>query len=57
MTGRAVALADERLTSLDRLSLGDLKAIHDAITEDVFGVLSVAASVKSRTLLRRHRAC
>ena len=48
-TGRAVALADERLTSLDRLSLEDLKAIHDAITEDVFGVLSVAASVKSRT--------
>jgi argininosuccinate lyase len=49
VTGRAVALADERRTSLDKLSLADLKAIHGAITEDVFGVLSVAASVKSRT--------
>ena len=48
-TGRAVALADERRTSLDKLSLEDLKAINGAITEDVFGVLSVAASVKSRT--------
>ena len=49
VTGRAVALADERRTSLDKLSLKDLKGINDAITEDVFGVLSVAASVKSRT--------
>ncbi|MGY6708156.1 MAG: argininosuccinate lyase [Rhizobiaceae bacterium] len=49
VTGRAVALADERRTSLDKLSLEDLKAIHDAITEEVFGVLSVGASVRSRT--------
>jgi argininosuccinate lyase len=44
-----VALAEERRTSLDKLSLEDLKAIHDGHHEDVFGVLSVAASVKSRT--------
>jgi argininosuccinate lyase len=49
VTGRAVAMAEERRTSLDRLPLEDLKAIHEAITEDVFNVLSVSASVKSRT--------
>jgi argininosuccinate lyase len=49
VTGRAVALAEEKRTSLDRLPLEELKTIHEAITQDVFDVLSVAASVKSRT--------
>ncbi|MDN2568371.1 argininosuccinate lyase [Aquibium sp. A9E412] len=49
VTGRAVALAEERGRPLDRLALADLQAIHPAITDDVFSVLSVASSVRSRT--------
>jgi argininosuccinate lyase len=48
VTGRAVAMAEERKTSLDRLPLADLQALNPAITEDVFAVLSVQNSVKSR---------
>jgi len=48
VTGRAVAMAEERKTSLDRLPLADLQALNPAITEDVFAVLSVHNSVKSR---------
>ena len=49
VTGRAVALAEERKTGLDRLPLEALQAIHPGITAEVFSVLSVANSVKSRT--------
>jgi argininosuccinate lyase len=49
VTGRAVALAEEKKVTLDRLSLVDLKAIDESITDDIFSVLSVQASVKSRT--------
>ncbi|MCO6392634.1 argininosuccinate lyase [Aliihoeflea aestuarii] len=49
VTGRAVALAEEKKVTLDRLSLVDLKAIDERITDDIFSVLSVQASVKSRT--------
>ena len=49
VTGRAVALAEERKCGLEKLPLSDLKAIHSGITEDVFSVLSVSNSVKSRT--------
>ena len=49
VTGRAVALAEERGKPLDKLSLDELKAVHPAITEEVFSVLSVASSVRSRT--------
>jgi argininosuccinate lyase len=49
VTGRAVALAEEKKLPLDRLSLDDLRSIHDGITEDVFSVLTVQNSVKSRT--------
>jgi len=48
VTGRAVAMAEERKTSLDRLPLADLQGLNAAITDDVFAVLSVQNSVKSR---------
>lgn len=49
VTGRAVALAENKGIALEKLSLADLKSIHDGITDDVFSVLSVQNSVKSRT--------
>ncbi len=49
VTGRAVALAEERRTALDKLTLADLQSIHPKITGAVFGVLTVAKSVASRT--------
>jgi argininosuccinate lyase len=49
VTGRAVALAEEKKSGLEKLPLADLQAIHPAITEGVYSVLSVANSVKSRT--------
>ncbi|QBK29183.1 argininosuccinate lyase [Roseitalea porphyridii] len=49
VTGRAVALASERGVGLERLSLDDLRTIHDGITADVFSVLTVTRSVASRT--------
>ncbi|MHB2267833.1 argininosuccinate lyase [Aliihoeflea sp. PC F10.4] len=49
VTGRAVALAEERKVTLDRLTLDELKAIDERVTNDIFSVLSVQASVKSRT--------
>ncbi|MBD0417285.1 argininosuccinate lyase [Oryzicola mucosus] len=49
VTGRAVALAEEKKVGLERLTLDDLKSIHDGITDDIFSVLSVQNSVKSRT--------
>ncbi len=48
VTGRAVALADQRGVALDRLPLADLQALHPSITDGVFSVLSVQNSVKSR---------
>lgn len=49
VTGRAVALAESKGVALEKLSLADLCSIHDGITDDVFSVLSVQNSVKSRT--------
>jgi len=49
VTGRAVALAEQKKSPLDRLTLEDFRSIHDGITEDVFSVLTVQNSVKSRT--------
>ena len=49
VTGRAVALAEEKGVALDRLSLDELRQIDARITDAVFGVLSVNASVKSRS--------
>lgn len=49
VTGRAVALAEKRGCDLAELSLEDLQAIHEAITSAVYDVLTVEASVASRT--------
>jgi len=49
VTGRAVALAEEKKCGLEKLSLEDLQAIHESINEGVYSVLSVSNSVKSRT--------
>ena len=48
VTGRAVALAEEKKCALDKLPLADFKTIHDGITDDVFSVLTVVSSVNSR---------
>jgi len=48
VTGRLVALADEKGARLDELSLEDLQSVHADITAAVFDVLSVEASVASR---------
>lgn len=48
ITGRAVALADERGAKLADLSIEDLKAIDDRIEPGIYDVLTVTASVASR---------
>jgi argininosuccinate lyase len=48
VTGRAVALADAKGCTLGELPLEDLAAIDPAITDAVFDVLTVEASVASR---------
>ncbi len=49
VTGRLVALAAERNVGLEKLSLADMQGVEPRITDDVFGVLGVERSVKSRT--------
>ena len=49
VTGRAVKLAEDRGVALDALPIADLKAIDARIDDRVYGVLSVDASVASRT--------
>jgi argininosuccinate lyase len=49
VTGRAVALAEQKGCDLASLTLEDLQSIHAAITDKIFDVLSVDASVASRT--------
>jgi len=49
VTGAAVALAEKKGVALEALSLDDLQGIEPGITNEVFGVLSVDASVASRT--------
>ena len=49
ITGRAVALAEERGCDLAELELADLQGINGAITDAVYSVLTVEASVGSRT--------
>jgi argininosuccinate lyase len=49
VTGRAVRLADERGVKLWELALEDLQAVDSRIDSRIFDVLSVEASVRSRT--------
>jgi argininosuccinate lyase len=49
ITGRAVARAEALAVRLDQLPIADLVAIDPRIDDRVFGVLSVDASVASRT--------
>ncbi len=49
VTGRIVALASERGVALERLPLGEMQGVEPRIAEEVFGVLGVERSVKSRT--------
>jgi argininosuccinate lyase len=49
LTGRIVAKAAEAGVPLHRLPLAVMREIEPRITDDVFGVLSVDKSVKSRT--------
>ncbi len=49
ITGRIVNKAAEKGVRLDALSLDEMQSIEPRITEDVFSVLSVEASVSSRT--------
>ena len=48
ITGRAVALAEQKKVGLEKLSLEDLQSVHPGITAGVFSVLSVQKSVASR---------
>ena len=49
MTGRIVAVAEAKGMPLEKLALADLQAVSPRITAEVFSVLSVQNSVKSRT--------
>jgi argininosuccinate lyase len=49
ITGRAVRLADERGAKLWELALADFQSVDPRIDRRIFDVLSVEASVKSRT--------
>ncbi len=48
VTGALVALAESKNCDLPDLTLDDMKSVHDAITDEVFGVLGVDNSVASR---------
>ena len=49
MTGRIVGIAAERNVGLEKLPLESMQEVEPRITEDVFSVLGVEKSVKSRT--------
>ncbi|NJM31210.1 MAG: argininosuccinate lyase, partial [Rhizobiales bacterium] len=49
VTGSLVALAEKKGVDLPDLALGDMQRIEKRITKDVYKVLSVEASVSSRT--------
>jgi argininosuccinate lyase len=48
-TGRLVALASERKIGLQKLSLNELQSVEPRITKEIYDVLGVENSVKSRT--------
>lgn len=49
VTGEIVRLAETRGLALDKLALADMQGVEPRITDDVYSVLSVENSVKSRT--------
>jgi argininosuccinate lyase len=49
VTGRLVGIAAEKRIGLERLSLAEMQAVEPRITEEVFAVLGVEQSVRSRT--------
>lgn len=49
VTGQIVEFAERNNLSLDQVPLSDMQTIEPAITEDIFSVLSVEASLASRT--------
>ncbi len=49
LAGKIVAAAEQRGLALEALPLEDMRGIHPAITADIFNVLSVEASVASRS--------
>ncbi len=49
VTGSLVKIAASRRLGLEKLSLADMQAVEPAITADIFTVLSVDKSVRSRT--------
>jgi len=51
VTGEVVALAEQKGVALEAVSLAEMQKIEPAITAEVFDVLGVEASVKSRTSL------
>lgn len=51
ITGRVVALAEEKSCTLDALTIEDLKTVDARIDSRIFNVLSVEKSVASRTSL------
>ncbi len=49
ITGRLVAMAEQKGVDLADLSLAEMRQVHEGIADDVFNVLTVEASVASRT--------
>jgi argininosuccinate lyase len=49
VTGRIVGIASDRGAPLEKLTLADLQGVEPRITQEVFEVLGVTRSVKSRT--------
>ena len=49
VTGRAVAMAEAKKCGLEKLSLAELQSLNSGITDEVFSVLGVEKSVRSRT--------
>ncbi len=47
-TGRLVALAAQRGIGLEKLTLDEMRSVEPGITQEIFGVLGVERSVKSR---------
>ena len=49
ITGRLVAIADEQKKDLEKLSLAEMRVVEPRISQEVFAVLGVENSVRSRT--------